>query len=222
MRIIIASTYEQISEEINQLLKAQTPLLFCQKGTPHSSVTITRIDNSQEKPILILTKQSEFRLTEPEGFIFYKHPNKLNRCFKADEIREHKNLLAISFPAELIEIQRRKFSRMPTAGNSRATFAVEGKQRMHHCILKDVSLEGAKMRGNFGTVQQGQILKPFTMILGMRHSDLEETVPVTAASVAWVEITNDSEGFIGVHFKKGTVDQGLLQHYIKMRLLEGR
>ena len=133
------------------------------------------------------------------------------------------DFLGLEYPAKIFDIQRRQFDRVGTAHNSSATFCLQGKQRMHHFKVGDVSLEGAKITGEIHSVlSKGSIVSPLTLTLFRRFDPGEETkLHVPEATVMWAIVKDGRTVEMGLKFSLPDQARGDLSDYINLRSLEG-
>ncbi|MBU0731162.1 MAG: PilZ domain-containing protein [Proteobacteria bacterium] len=223
MRRVWAESPETITQEINLLIDDQTRLNFCQKTAPNQVVFLSAIEPDDSGSCIKLTKRNAFGINPGECFLFYKRVNQLMRGFKSLVLNNDRKNITASLPSEIFEIQRRKHPRLTTPGNSRATFIPDGKQRLITCRVLDVTLDGARLVGNFSSsIKKDDILKPLSLSLCLRYSDLEHKINITQARVAWVAERSKDQRLMGVYFTEQNTDLEQLKHYLHLRLLEDK
>jgi len=128
------------------------------------------------------------------------------------------------FPREIYRVQRRKYARVKTPGNSKAVFTFKNKHRLHNCRVKDFSIRGARLVGEiYGDVKKGDIIEPISLSLRSRYGDSEERINLPEATVTRVVEKSDDEMELGIFFRIPHTNLDLtdiIEVYIQMRKIE--
>ncbi|MBI5556795.1 MAG: PilZ domain-containing protein [Deltaproteobacteria bacterium] len=161
-----STNVDEISKEID-LLVYEKAKLFClrEKGATNTLFVKgkTRLNNSD----LLVLSHPEKNICPKNQCLFYYHTNGSPvRGFHCTPEKLVNGLLAVHYPKEIFEIQRRKFPRVPVARDSRVSFSLLNRHRFHVGRIEDISLEGARISGEFPVIiEKGAIVTPITLTL---------------------------------------------------------
>lgn len=220
MKKSLTETPKEIRTELISLIKNKTALTMCQKNSAPRKIRIKALEKNKDQPNLLLAKTKTFNANADEACVLFYTPfNKPMHGLTVSVIKESNNHLEVDFPNEIFLVERRRFPRISTSGNSLVTFVLKGGTVTKRGQVLDVSKEGARFKCGCG-MRKNDIIGPLTFTLRMKFSEMEEVVVVTEARVVRVSYCQDGEEKYSLHFNAGDADQNRLEHYIYMRELE--
>ena len=138
-----------VGEEIIRIVGQRVPVTLFQKGLNPQTLTPSEIFTKETGPILLFTKDTPFQAPKESCLFLYQHHNQPMRRFSAIPVLETSSELGVLFPASIITIQRRRYPRYVTSSRSVATFTRKASQYLNHGTIENISMEGAKLGGNF-------------------------------------------------------------------------
>lgn len=213
----------EIQEELEAFLDGETPFSLFEKDQPPRKVFLRRIEQQEGKHLLIFVKSSAFRISNPQfAFLFYQKGYNPMRGFQIQPFREDDRFLLVPLPAEIFQVQRRKFPRFEALRDSNASLLFKNKARVYSSKIIDVSQEGALLRGNFSAnVKVGDVISPLSLVLFPNNPSLKEfKVQIPEAKVMrLVDLGNDIRE-LGIHFLLKGDHLETLQEYIDIRTIE--
>jgi len=222
MRKLWTTDPETIQEEMKIVIRDKSPFSLFQHGQPTRKLVAHEITEKEGIKHIIFTKLAPFSVSEDICYLVYHRPGEMMRGFHGPSQRESQQLLAVEFPSEIFQVQRRKFPRITTPGSSQASIALEHTQLPNTTSVADICLEGARMSGKLSPrIRKNDIIGPITFTLYMRIATMTiDTFTVPQATVTRVRELDENTREIGVHFKISGESRETLEHYIKLRTIE--
>lgn len=224
MREFLTDDNQKILDTVSTLIKESTPLKLYQKGISPVTIYLREIIEKKSKKMLLMYKPEKEVIAQDTCFITYQPKGQPLNGFQGVPLINSKQHVVIMLPNELYRVQRRKFPRVETPGNSRATFIIKNKNRLQNCQIRDFSVRGAKLIGEIiGDIKKGDIIEPLTLSLYTKYSKNEEKVNLPEALVARVRKKANNMKEIGISFKVPDKDLDLmdiLEVYVQMRKIE--
>jgi hypothetical protein len=213
-----STNIDEISKEID-LLIAEKARLTCLREKKRTTALYvkgkTQLDNSN----LLMLSTPRKEICPKKRCLFYYHREGCPiRGFHCTPEMLLDGLLGVHYPTEIFEIQRRKFPRIQVPPDSRANFALLNRQGLHVGRIEDISLEGARISGDFPIIlEKGSIITPITLTLMprsyRRHGD-ETIIHIPEATVMWSKSDEDVTREFAVHFILQELQLQALGHYI--------
>lgn len=223
MKEIWSENPELIQHEIEALIAEKTVLSLYQPGHPPIRALITGIENSEGEKVLLLAKKELLRIPKESCLALYPVPRSPMRAFKCLPLFETQDQLGVPFPANIVQIQRRKHPRVLTSTNSTVVFAKAGSDFHSNGMVKDVCMDGAKLCGEFSEhIHAGDHLGPLTLTLGLALGHHEESFTIPKAKLCRAIDREGKNREFGIHFDLDAIDSERLERYITMRILEDR
>jgi hypothetical protein len=223
MKEIWSKNPELIQHEIEALIAEKTVLSLYQPGHPPVRALISGIEDSQGEKVLLLAKKELLRIPKESCLALYPVPRSPMRAFKCLPLFETQDQLGVPFPADIVQIQRRKHPRIVTSTHSTVVFAKEGTQALHNGIVKDVCMDGARLSGDFPEhIHAGDHLGPLSMTLRLTLGNHEENFTIPKARLCRAVDLKDNIREFGIHFDLDATGSERLERYITMRILEDR
>jgi hypothetical protein len=213
---------EKIKKELLELIQNETPLtIYYQKAKSPLNSMLLEIKGHQNAAYCILERPADCKEIS-EGFLLYKKKQFSARGFIIQIIKITKDTIMIRFPGEIFEIQRRKYPRIDTPKNSRATFIVKGKQTMNACKVIDISKGGTWLSGKISyQLEPGIIIGPLTLNLTLDKYPKEiHEINIPEGKITRVISLHDNEKSFGVCFEILDSERELVKKYIDIRLWE--
>ncbi|MDG4474543.1 PilZ domain-containing protein [Thiovibrio frasassiensis] len=210
-----------VGEEIIRIVGQRIPVTLFQKGLNPQKLTPSEIFIKEGARLLLLAKESPFQSPQDPCLLLYQHQNQPMRGFHTSPMLETSSELGVLFPSSIITIQRRKYPRYVTSPRSVATFTRKASQYLNHGIIKNISIEGARVVGKFSQhIQKGDKLSPLSMTLRLKFGDFEEKATAPEAIVRRItEIDQETREF-GVHFTLKGTDRENLERYLSICSIE--
>jgi hypothetical protein len=225
MREILTKDPKKILKEVGRLIKNRIPVTLLQEGAKPQQVFIRGIDKKKTFTMLVVFKPKKFVAKKNTCVLFYNPENHLMRGFQGAPIKESSNFIGVMFPQDIFQIQRRRFERLETPGQSTVVFAPLNSNRILTCDVEDICKEGACIKGTneqFESFAQGDTIGPLSFTLCMKNSRLaDESMNVIEATIAR-KIINKKDNIIklGLHFSQSDTNMETLENYINLRTLE--
>ncbi len=141
---------------------------------------------------LLVVQHPQKRICPQKKCLFYYHiKGQAARYFHCKPVKQVGDFLALNYPNEIFEIQRRKHPRVKAYNGSCVCFTMANKQRVMVGKIVDVCMEGAKISGDFSTkISAGNLITPMSMTLSYQYVKSEDaTIQVPEATV--VRVVND-------------------------------
>ncbi|MDH5298033.1 MAG: PilZ domain-containing protein [Desulfobulbaceae bacterium] len=222
MRKLWTNVEEKIREEIETAVTDKVPFNLFQADQPPRPLRAQEITEKNGSKLIIFSKGVPFNTNKETCYLVYRRQGQMMRGFNGIPLLETPQLLAMSFPAEIFQIQRRKHPRIKTPGKSQAAIALEYTQRLNIAAVIDISMEGAKLIGKLSPrIRTGDIIGPITFTLHMRVATLNiDTLSIPKAKVVRVSEVDDETREIGLHFKVAGEERSTLEHYLQLRTIE--
>ncbi|MDH4321728.1 MAG: PilZ domain-containing protein [Desulfobulbaceae bacterium] len=222
MRKLWTTDPDTIQQEMEIVTKDKAPFSLFQSGQPTRKLTALEISEKDGVKHIIFTKLTPFTVSEDICYLIYHRPGEMMRGFHGPSQRESQQLLAVPFPTEIFQVQRRKFPRIDTPGNSQASIALDYAQLPNVASVVDICLEGAKMIGKLSPrIRKNDVIGPITFTLYMRVATMAiDSFTVPNATVTRVRELDEIKREIGIHFKISGEARATLEHYIKLRTIE--
>lgn len=222
MRKLWTTDPEKIQQEMEIVIREKSQFSLFQHNQPTRKLTAHEITEKDGAKHIIFTKLSAFSCSEDVCYLVYHRPGEMMRGFHGPSQRESQQLLAVEFPTEIFQVQRRRFPRISTPGKSHASIALEHAKLPNTAAVSDVCLEGARMHGKLSPrIRKNDVIGPITFTLHMRIATLAiDTFTVPEATVTRVVELDEDTREIGVHFKISGESRETLEHYIKLRNIE--
>lgn len=194
---------DEIRKEIDLLIHEKARLFCLPEKGKTNTLHVKGKTRLQSSDILVLSHPGK-TICPKNHCLFYYHINGLPvRGFHCTPEKLVNGLLGVHYPREIFEIQRRKFPRVPIANDSRAIFSLLNRQRLHVGRIEDISLEGARISGDFPVViEKGNIITPITLTLLPRHVQhpAETSVLIPEATVIRSVKGEGSTKELAIHF----------------------
>lgn len=214
---------EEISGEIAMLTEKRSPLTLYQKGKNSHTTTADQIEENDQKKILVLSKDNSFQAPKDACLFLYHPEGEGIRCFKALPVKETETQLKVSFPSEIIRVQRRRHERIISTGMSTVVFTRKGSHNLLTGEVKDISVEGAKITGKFTpNIKKGDLLAPISITLRLRHGNFEEKINVPEATVARTISSAEETTGLGIKFLMPVSERERFETYVTLRALEDK
>jgi hypothetical protein len=212
----------EIIEEINNLADQKIALVLARAGESINTITARHILGDAGSVLVEIGKSPELVLDETEPYYVFYQRNKqsLMRGFSLHFVRQSEKFARANLPAEIFEIQRRKFPRVYVPQQSILTCIPKNSRRLFTATILDVSLEGARIFGEMEGLGKGSVLSPLTLTLYFRE---KHSAPVTIniAEAVVVRVVRGKEKVeVSFQFDKAAADQHVLAEYIEIRSLE--
>lgn len=221
MKEVWLNNPEQIRREIENLITEKTILSLYQPGGPPVKALVRKSNEDQGEKTLLLAKKVALTAPNESCLALYHVPNSPVRGFRAIPISETVDQLKILFPEELLQIQRRKHPRIMTSSNSSVLFTRMGSQYINRGTVQDISMEGAKLRGNFSQhIRVSDYLSPITFILRLKYGNYEETVVIPEARVCRVIELPDDMKEVGIHFVLSDAEAQGIERFVAICSLQ--
>lgn len=222
MRKLWTTDLETIQQELELVISDKVPFNLFQHGQPARNLIAHEITEKDSIKHIIFTKLAPFTVTEKMCYLVYQRPGEMMRGFNGPSKRESDLLLAVPLPNEIFHIQRRKFARFDTPGNSKASIALDYAKLPNSASVTNVSLEGARMVGKLSSrIRKSDKIGPISFTLCLQLASLAiDTFTVPSATVAWVNEREDRTREIGISFKLTGAAKMTLDHYLKLRTIE--
>ncbi len=212
----------EIIKELKSLGDHETPLVLARSGESSSPITIRHILGEGGSVLVEIGKAPDLVLDEMESYyVFYQRdPQSLMRGFSLQFVRQSERFARAHLPAEIFELQRRKFPRVFTPPQSILTCIPKNSRKLFTAQILDVSLEGAKIFGDLEGIGRGSVLSPLTLTLYFREHRRSPLTINIAEAVVVREVRVQEKVEISFHFDQADADQQLLKEYINLRSLE--
>lgn len=118
MRKLWTTDPEKIQQEMEIVIRDKSQFSLFQHGQPTRKLIAHEITEKDGAKHIIFTKLTPFSCSEDICYLVYHRPGEMMRGFHGPSQRESQQLLAVQFPSEIFQVQRRKFPRIDTPGNS--------------------------------------------------------------------------------------------------------
>lgn len=222
MKISLYTKTDEIGIEINRIMDTGTQLFCLRDKTNPVPLKIQGKTKTQNNTLLVLQHPKKEICPQKKCFFYYHVKEKPMRCFHCIPDKQVKSLLAVNYPKEIFEVQRRKFPRIKAWNDSSVSFSLAGKQKIHNGKIIDVCMEGAKISGDFSIqMSAGDIIAPLSMTLLFRLMKNEEAhVHIPEATVVRSDVNEHGTKEFSIHFSLPVKLQDPLARYVDMRRLE--
>jgi len=210
-----------VGEEIIRIVGQRTPVTLFQKGLNPQKLTPSEIFAKEAEPLLLFSKDAPFQAPKEPCLFLYQHNKQPMRGFHTTPVLETNGELGVLFPGSIITIQRRRYPRYAISPRSVATFTRKASQYLNHGIIKNISIEGARLVGKFSEhIQKGDKLSPLSLTLRLRFGDFEEKVTAPEALVRRVIELDQKTREFGIQFTLKGVDLENLERYLAICSIE--
>ncbi len=222
MRKLWTTDPETIHQEIEIVIKDKSQFTLFQHGQPTRKLIAKEITEKDGGKHVIFTKLTPFSISEDICYLVYHRTGEMMRGFHGPSQLESPQLLAVPFPTEIFQVQRRKFPRITTPGNSQASIALDYAQLPNTATVKDICMEGARLSGKISPrIRKNDIIGPISFTLYMQVATMAiDTFTVPQATVTRVHELDENSREIGIHFKLSEDARETLEHYIQLRSIE--
>jgi hypothetical protein len=198
-----STNVDEISKEID-LLIYQKARLFCLRDKEKTNTLhVKGKTRLQHSDILVLSHPGKNICPQNHCLFYYHRKGFPVRGFHCTPEKLVNGLLGVRFPREIFEIQRRKFPRVQVDKDSRAIFALLNRHRFHVGRIEDISLEGARISGDFPLViEKGNIITPITLTLMPRfmRQAKETNIHIPEATVMRAINAEGGTKELAIHF----------------------
>lgn len=221
MRKIWSADSKTILEQFTKLKDTGATFTLCLEGQKNCGVLLKTVEEKAGKYFLVFEKNGEVSVAGRQCLFFYKPTDHQTRGFQGIPEKETERFFSFLMPVEIFEVGMRRFPRVSTP-NSTATFSQQGRTKLFHCKVLDVSLEGAMFCGKVSPdLKKGDVVGPLTMNLSMKFGSDETHAQIAEATVMNViSAEGITEKKVGVFFHKNAATQATLSPYIDIRLIE--
>lgn len=210
-----------VGEEIIRIVGQRISVILFQKGFAPQKLTPSEIFTKEKEPLILFTKDAPFQAPKDPCLFLYQPPKQPMRGFNATPALETGSEIGVLFPASIITVQRRKHPRYVTSPRSVATFTRKASQYLNHGAIKNISLEGARLVGNFSQhIQKGDKISPLSMTLRLRFGEFEEKITAPEAIIRRVVDLDEETREFGIQFTLKGTDRDTLERYISICSLE--
>jgi hypothetical protein len=223
MKHLFTDDPQIINKELSSLIESGGHLICGRGGTKNfKKLALKGKVKSAVGELMVIDHPHEPTCSSQTCLFYYHTKENHLRCFETERIKKSNNLLVLKYPAVIYSIHRRAHSRVTTAGNSRVTYSLLNKQRVHYGKVADISLEGAKLLVDIPSVMSvGDLLCHLTFTLCSRYPFVDETqVHIPEAKVMWLRGDADHTHTLGVKFLLHESSQASLDYYIELRTIE--
>ncbi len=222
MKSLFLATAEEISAEIDRLIKKQVGLFCLFENKKTKELFVKGKAQAENGPLLVVDNQTGTDCASKSYLFFYQLPGEALRLRKGCPGKRVGTLVGLQYPTEIYEIQRRKFPRVPATSDSTVTFCVRNKQKFHIGRVDNVCMEGVKISGDFPVaISEGETLTPLTLRLLLKHAkDVETEVHIPEGRVVRVSGTDGFTNEVAIHFALPEKEQLYLANYVEIRALE--
>jgi hypothetical protein len=221
MKEIWAHDQKSIMDEINRLITAKIPIVISRNDFLPKTVFAREILAKKNATVVRLDKQEKFTPPAGPSFFFYRPLEYLTRGFQGTPLHDTEEYLLLLPPHEIFQIQRRKFPRVITPGDSHALFTTLGGAKLLKVSLKDVSLEGAYMQGTLSYgIKPGATIGPISLTLYLQNKFIEAIkIHVPQANVVRL-VDEGTIQKLAINFKVQDKAYFELDNYINLRSME--
>ena len=223
MRQLWLNTPETIAREMSQAVKDGLQFNLLQNKQPPHLMRTRELAGRGSQKQLILAKTSPFTTDGEICRLVYQRPGRMTCECTCTALAESGQTLTVSLPAEIFEIQRRKYPRVATPTPSRVDISMDS-QKTDTVTVADISMEGARLIVNGSLpphLHQGNVIGPLTFTLHMRLATMSiDALTVARAQVVRTRDLAPGSLEIGLHFKISGEARNALEHYVQLRTIE--
>lgn len=223
MKYLWANDPEKIKAELQYIISNKISMIFvCQNAKAVKITAKGFFANAKESDLLVLSFPGNFPDLAIQCICYYHLPATPMRSFQCVPVKKTGAYLVVKIPAKIFEIQRRKFPRVKPPQQSVATFSLRNKQRVLSGRIKDISLEGARITGNFPTViLKNDIVTPVSLSLFKKFKNQDETlIQIPEATVARSTGDDETTSELALHFQLPPEKLQRLDEYVQSRQRE--
>ena len=216
---------DQIIFELIKLVTGKNNLYVYTEDEPDGLITrATHVCGYDGEDYLLLLSDGGLQ-TGQRGFVIYREPDEeLGRGFAMEIKGSTANQVAVSLPAEIFQIQRRRHPRISTPASSEVQFYLLDEQIRHTLQVEDISRISARVSG-----QPRQELAVGSRLEGLSFALKRElydnrpyAIQLRYAQVLKVKASphNPTQQELVLSFQPSPVEHEQLELYIESRLWE--
>jgi hypothetical protein len=222
MKVSLYTKKKDIDTEINRIIDNNIKLFCIRNKTKPVPLNIKERAQIQNNTFLVVKHPQPKICPQRKCLFYYQVKGEAGRCFHCIPEKQINSLLALKYPEEIFEIQRRKYPRIKTYNDSLVSFSLAGKQRVYGGKIIDVCMEGAKITGDFPVkIGPGNVVSPLSMTLFLRSSQSRESVVhIPEARVVRSLFRGEQTKEFSIHFVLPENLKEPLARYVDMRRLE--
>jgi len=185
-------------------------------------LVIKSISRSSNGEILVVNHPDLPTCTTKTCLFYYQKKRNSLRAIECEQIKYLNGFLGYKFPTKIFDLIIRQSQRVSTPNNSSVVFCIQGKSRIFHGKIDDISSNGAKFLVNISSiVTKNTIIENLTMSLFYRSKYIEEmNIHIPQAKVTWLEGDETTTNTLGIKFLLKGKDHDQLSNYMDLRSIE--
>ncbi|MFZ5759574.1 MAG: PilZ domain-containing protein [Thermodesulfobacteriota bacterium] len=213
-----STDFDEITKEID-LLVCEQAKLYCLRENSETIILRAKGKTAvKNKRLLVVSHPCTTICSKNQCHLYYQRQGFPVRGFHCTPEKLVNGLLGVQYPIEIFEVQRRKFPRVQVARDSRVSFSLRNRQKFYIGKVEDVSLQGARIRGDFPMViEKGVLITPMTLILTpyCRQTEDEVAIHVPEATVMRSMMDGEKTAELAIHFiLEDLMQQQKLSRYV--------
>ena len=210
----------KIRQELEGAIREEVPFSLFLAGEPPCPLKGREVTRDDDRPMVVFTKEVPFTAGDAICYLAYRRPGQMLHSFHGRAAMESQQLLSLTLPEEILQVQHRLHQRADTAAPTEATLADQPGRQFS---VADISQEGVRLIGTATPLaRQGDAVGPLTLTLPMPHLLCPKTATLTIAKARVTRITAlDGERWeIGLHLQASAEERSALEHFLRLRAVE--
>ncbi len=203
----------KILESFSSAIAAEIDFSLLLAGGSKITARALKLHSYEGKMYFILQCPPDLLASQEIDSVFFKMPGHPILSFHCDPLKRSEKLLAFPVPQELFFVQRRQHPRFLTPQGSIAAFLLNDKERANVCLMKDISMGGAKLHGSPAyRVRPQDVIGPSTLTLSGYESLLTREITLQKAKIVRTNINDKME--IGLSFMLNNKEKQQLSSHL--------
>lgn len=131
LKELLTKDPQKILQLLETLVHKQSPLVLSSKDCKALSVKALRIEALKNFNVLVVSNPGSFSCNKAEPcYIFYRPVEYLTHIMQTTPVSIGEDEISVIFPQVVYQMQRRRFPRVATPGQSVATFSQKGGTKL--------------------------------------------------------------------------------------------
>ncbi len=222
MKKLWSKNTQEITDEIQALINNKSQIIFVNhSGTPKKA-RAKGMARTKSSNLLVIDYPVQIEDLSKKCLCYYHKKGCPIMGFYCTPAQQTDEYLGVNLPNQIFEIQRRKFPRVTTPNQSVASFSLMNRNRVIHGKVENVSMNGAKIYGDFPTIiNKNNTVIPISLSLFQRFKHHQETpIHIPEALVARAEDNKGRTNGFGIIFDLPGNIQPVMEEYVDFRSME--
>lgn len=199
MNQVWTTNADKILESFTSAIAADVDFSLLLTGGSKKTGRALKLHSYEGKMYFIMQRPPDFLSSHEVQGVFFKVQGLPALSFHCNLLKRTEKLLAFPVPRELFFVQRRRHPRFLTPQGSIASFFLDKKERVNVCLIKDISMGGAKLQGSPAyRLNPRDVIGPSTLTISGYESLLTREITLQKATIVRTNINDKME--IGLSF----------------------